>query len=69
MNIYDTQRARDVQTIIDSVSKSIELAVKCCPNCLHFDRVRETCDKADDKRPPANVIAFGCNAFNGIPPF
>lgn len=50
---------------LDAIVKT----TRCCPNCTRFDNVRETCDANDDKRPPAKIIAFGCNAFKGIAPF
>jgi len=69
MSMYDKQREADLAVIVQALSSTIQSAIRCCPNCLHFDNVRETCDKANNKHPPAKVIAFGCETFNGIPPF
>lgn len=36
--------------------------VQTCLNCSKFDEAKELC-KAAGARPPARVIAFGCEAF------
>jgi hypothetical protein len=38
--------------------------VKCCPNCFFFNEPLELCKCSDaNARPPARVIAHGCNEF------
>jgi len=34
-----------------------------CLSCDHFNEREETCSKANDQRPPARVIAFGCEKY------
>lgn len=36
---------------------------QCCVNCIHFNEVTEGCAKAEGRRPPVEVITFGCEAF------
>lgn len=65
---YSKQREKDLEAWLQALTLTIKASVKCCPNCIRFDNVREVCDVAN-KTPPAKVIAFGCEMFNGIPPF
>lgn len=45
-----------------------ERLVQTCITCEHFDEPREICNLAA-KRPPAKVIAYGCNAWKERTPF
>lgn len=36
---------------------------RTCVECIHFDKVHEGCSKAGGNRPPAKVIAYGCELF------
>lgn len=39
-------------------------AWKTCINCIHFHEHQEVCDLVTPPmRPPAKVIAFGCDSF------
>lgn len=40
----------------------------CCPNCEHFNADSEHCQIAG-QRPPARVIANGCEQFEEFIPF
>lgn len=50
------------------ITDGLKDAIKCCVNCEYFDEEKETC-KQFGQRPPARVIAFGCEAFSDIIPF
>lgn len=53
--------------VISGLGNIVEGALKrgltCCPNCNHFDAMRETCG-LNNLRPPAPIIAFGCERFD-----
>lgn len=40
-----------------------------CVTCEHFSMDTEGCALAGGARPPARVIAFGCDKYNQVPPF
>lgn len=51
------------------VATTLEMSMKCCPNCEHFDDKSEKCG-LNQLRPPAKIIAFGCECFvDGVVPF
>jgi hypothetical protein len=54
--------------MIPTLKNTLQNATKSCPNCEHWTGVRELCG-LNMKRPPATVIAFGCECFedNGCP--
>lgn len=45
--------------------KEAEKMLTCCVNCLHFNIDSELC-KIAKARPPAKIIAFGCDSFEDI---
>lgn len=65
-------RLRDVEQRIEQYAASLKIEMRrsytCCPNCLHFDGANEQC-KLAAARPPAQVIAFGCERFDFDIPF
>lgn len=46
----------------------LDECTRCCPNCLHWNEKREICELAHT-RPPARVIAFGCERYEDRIPF
>lgn len=68
---YDT-RLRDVERHIEKLATGLKLEMRrsltCCPNCWHFDKEAEQC-KLVAARPPAHVIAFGCERYEFDIPF
>lgn len=62
---YGTEALISISKI---VAQHLTRATKCCPNCEHFDGQFELC-KLANKKPPATIIAFGCEVFvnNDLP--
>lgn len=55
--------------LMPSIGSHFRNSIKCCPNCEHFQADLEKCG-LNSKRPPATVIAFGCECFvNNDMPF
>lgn len=52
------------QSFIDELTK----VVRSCLNCDRFDEPNEMC-KLYNQRPPAKVIAFGCDSYEEKVPF
>ena len=50
------------------IARVVLSTVPNCVDCLHFDEKNETCTKWN-ARPPARVIAFGCDNFEEDIPF
>lgn len=45
-------------------------SLACCPNCEHFDGGAVERCRLNNKRPPATIIAFGCEYYtNNEMPF
>lgn len=65
MNKDMQQRDADVVAAIrqcaSSLAQAIEINCRTCVRCMHFN-ADETCTLAG-ARPPAKVIAFGCDSF------
>ncbi len=57
-----------VVSIGDVFASSLNRAIACCPNCEHWGGDFEKC-RLNNLRPPANIIAFGCELFvnNDLP--
>lgn len=50
-----------------SLIESVKLCLRTCVVCDHWNQLNETCS-VNNLRPPANIIAFGCECFvNEIP--
>lgn len=47
-----------------SIEGEIKRALRTCITCNAFDNDNETCNKANNQRPPAKVIAYGCPQYN-----
>jgi hypothetical protein len=62
---FDTEALASLSKI---VADGMKRATKCCPNCINFLRREEQCG-LNRLRPPADVIAFGCECFDedGVP--
>lgn len=45
------------------IRREIKHALRTCVTCEHFDKDKEVCKISDNLRPPATVIAYGCDKF------
>lgn len=56
----------DLERIVDDMKHRLP----CCPNCVHWQKKGELCTYNNQNlHPPAEVIAFGCWAFDQDVPF
>lgn len=56
----------DLEHIVDELKHRLP----CCPNCEHWRKQGEVCAYQNQNiRPPAEVIAWGCWAFEATIPF
>jgi hypothetical protein len=46
-----------------SIKQEIRRGLRTCVTCEHFDKDNETCKLTEGLRPPATVIAHGCDRF------
>lgn len=61
------------QELGDVMRRHLDECTRCCPNCLFWINGPETapieiCELAE-RRPPARVIAFGCERYEDKIPF
>lgn len=65
---WNLELRRVVEEMLAEGLRCIIEARKTCVTCDHFNNKAETCNKAGDVRPPAQVIAYGCPMYDpGIP--
>lgn len=50
------------------LTRVVENAARTCIVCDHFDLPKELCN-LNRQRPPARIIAFGCECFENEIPF
>lgn len=58
----------EVTRMVERIERALRTGRRCCPNCVNWVEKMEECEVAM-KRPPADIIAFGCEAFNESIPF
>ena len=51
------------------VHQALMEATKTCITCDHFDQRGEVCNLYNKMRPPAKIIAFGCDSYENEIPF
>lgn len=54
--------------LVDSMTTSVQNLLKTCVVCDHFNQTGEVC-QLNRLRPPAKIIAFGCECFENEIPF
>lgn len=64
----EMQRYKAFGEIAGKLSGQLEKACRTCVLCQHFDDTKELCG-LNFLRPPAMVIAFGCECFEQEVPF
>lgn len=57
--------AQDLALVI---ARDLERMTRTCLTCEHFNEKQEMCQLANT-RPPARIIAFGCEMYADIIPF
>ena len=66
------QRAEAINQIVKDLSARVQChlttAFRTCINCVEFDEPKELC-KLANARPPARVIALGCDSYIDTIPF
>lgn len=55
------------RTVLGVIKASTTPPRRTCWECLYFDQVNEGCGLANNARPPAKVIAYGCPSFDFVP--
>lgn len=69
----DNDRVLAVSQIVTKLAKAMEdelhRSMRTCINCLHFDNPNEECRKYGNQRPPARIIALGCDGHEDDIPF
>lgn len=63
------QAVNDIAKELGRVMRNhLDECTKCCPNCLHWQERAELCNLVN-ARPPARIIAFGCELYDDRIPF
>ncbi len=68
----NSDRQQQLEALSEVVAKHVKIAIKdACKTCLtcdHFKQAKEVCG-LNMQRPPAKVIAFGCECYENEIPF
>lgn len=64
--VLDDNIATAIKTLAKSLGQAVADGRRTCVHCIHFDMHSEQCGMAG-QRPPARVIAFGCELFEADP--
>lgn len=56
------------EVLTNATTRLVEQALKTCVVCDHWNQSKETC-ALNGLRPPARIIAFGCECFENEIPF
>lgn len=55
-----------INALANRVGSFLRERRRCCPTCSHFNDKNEQCGLAK-ARPPAQVIAYGCDSHDYMP--
>ena len=58
---YDNDVLSGLSNVVEA---SLKRSIVCCPNCDNWQARKETCG-LNNQRPPAPIIAFGCECYIG----
>lgn len=68
--LLDANIADAIKKMAKAVGQAVVDGRRTCVHCVYFDQVAEQCVYySPAMRPPAQVIAFGCPAFEQDIPF
>lgn len=67
-NELDAHIAHAIQDMAKALGRAVVDGRRTCVHCDHFDPSIEHCALVN-QRPPARVIAFGCDRFEDSVPF
>jgi len=64
-------RHEELKNLLNNVLTAMynQGAFRSCLNCEHWKEDDEVCRVAGFKRPPAKIIAYGCDAHKDVTPF
>jgi hypothetical protein len=66
--VMDERLAASLDRAIGGLALAVREGRRSCVTCCFFDPQAETCTKAAPAaRPPAEIIAFGCPAYELMP--
>lgn len=66
--VLDANIARAIRECAAAIGVAVNAGRRTCVQCINFDKRTEHCALAA-QRPPAQVIAFGCDRFEEDIPF
>ena len=66
--VLDANIAQAIRECAAAIGKAVNDGRRTCVQCIRFDQRTEQCALAG-QRPPAQVIAFGCDSFEEDIPF
>lgn len=70
MSDKTNQNLRPFLHELERIVDELKHRLPCCLNCINWDKRGEMCTYQGNRvRPPAEVIAFGCWAFDQDVPF
>jgi hypothetical protein len=68
----NSERQQQIEALAEFVGERVKTALndacRTCLTCDHFQQAKETCG-LNGQRPPAKIIAFGCECYENEIPF